>query len=218
MGNAEHFKDTTHSSFRDALSHARTVEASAADGFRDEVIPAKPPESSLSSTVSKGYTVLKDIAYGAADELINHKSELLLDAAFGAGIGMTAKLEPKMMLGAGLATTGIIGAGVYARGDDFLTTLKVATGPDSPDFQPKFEAERSLQRLGAKSVELATMVVAGVFAHRILGNSARFAGAGAMNEMSTLTSPETAHSMRFTDSIRKSALPKGSEFRHVELP
>jgi hypothetical protein len=189
VANPEQFKEIAQHSFRDNVPQFSSVEASAANSFRDEVNSPRPSESSLSSTVAKGYTVLKDVAYGAASEIINHPGKLLEGAEIGACFGGLAIFNPKFSSFTAGALAGVGGAQAYesSSGSKLWQTIKTATGSDSPDSQSRLEAEQSLQKLGAKSIDLAAMMLGGLISYKVLGRWVKTAGVPAMNEVSGLS-------------------------------
>jgi hypothetical protein len=184
VGNAEKFKDALKNDHRDVHSPFVSTEMNAANSFRDEVIGSKAPESNFTSTVSRGYTVLKDMAYGAADEIVNHPGTLLNDAVIGAGLAGMSKFDPKIALGASVAVTGVGAVSAYQFSGDIWQAMKTATDPGSLDSQAKFEAEQHLERLGAKSIQAAAVIVGGLIAHKWLGRSKINAGGAALDEVS----------------------------------
>jgi hypothetical protein len=155
---------------RDAQAPADQLETTVADRLRNEIETLKPPGSDTTSTLSKGYTILKDLAYGAADEVMNHKNQLWTDAITAAGVGMAAKALPDFATGAGILLSAAVSDRVYSHRQEILQTFKTAAGPDLPDSQQKLEAEQQLAGIGAASVRVATAAVAGFIgckAHRL---------------------------------------------------
>jgi hypothetical protein len=130
-------------------------------------------------TVATGvWNVAKDIAVGAADEVVHHPLRVIKNGAIGFGIGAASTfVAPPVLAVVGIGALALGGYKIYQNFGGWVRDAKVVVNPDGHTEAEIKKAHEGMQAIGAGAVDIAAGIGGGV--------AGRYAATAASEAVST---------------------------------